>query len=254
MSDHQIVNHATQMVTRGQLDLVNDKPAEITKAQLKKIFTAAADDYLGQVAAELNTDLAKYGLSSALQKAHFFAQVREESGPAMKATTESLNYNVAGLLSTFSYYQAHKDEATADGRTTDPKTHKVKAADQEAIANKAYANRIGNGDAKSGDGWKFRGRGLKQVTGRTNYQATTKQYAKLYSDGVDFVSTPDLMAKFPYSVRSAVCFWIMNGLDRLADRGRSDKDVDAITEIMNKHTKSYEARRAHFVVAYDAFK
>lgn len=254
MSDHHFVNQATHLITTGQLELTTDKPTPILPEQLKKIFPAAAADYLAQVAAELNTDLGKYGLSSVLQKSHFFAQVRAEAGPEMKATTESLNYNVAGLLSNFSYYQAHKDEATADGRTTDPKTHKVKAADQEAIANKVYANRIGNGDAKSGDGWKFRGRGLKQVTGRSNYEATTKQYAKLYADGVDFVGTPDRMAEFPYSVRSAVCFWIMNGLDKLAERGSSDKDVNAITEIMNKYTKSYDARREYFKTAHDAFK
>ena len=118
-----------------------------------------------------------------------------------------------------------------------------------------YASRIGNGNAASGDGWAFRGRGLKQVTGRANYVTTTQRYAKLYpSSAVDFEKTPDLMAEFPYSLRSAVCFWIENGLHLLADAGSEAAHVDAITAVVNKYTDSYAARRGHFNTAWAAFK
>ena len=275
MTDDHLIAHATRMVANGELEIVADRPSppsrsqavprsisravsassgQIKEAQLKKIFPAAADDYMKQVAAELNADPKAYGLETLLQKAHFFAQVRAEAGPTMAATVENLNYAAGALATTFGYYQTHKAEATKDGRTTDPKTHKVKAADQEAIANKAYANRIGNGDVKSGDGWKYRGRGLKQVTGRENYKAITEQYKKLYPTAVDFVAQPELVAQFPNSVRSAVCFWIMKGLDRMAEHGSSDKDINAVTAVMNLKTDSYAARRGYFRTAYDAFK
>ena len=230
--------------------------AGITKEQLKKVFSAADDDYLKQVADELNTDLAKYGLDTAQRRAHFFAQVRQEGGAALEAQVESLNYSPEGLKGSFKYYRQHPDEAVTNGYDKDPKTRKIKrGADQETIGNKAYADRNGNGGVASGDGWKFRGRGLIQVTGRANYAATTARYRKLYSGkDVDFELTPELMADFPHAVRSAVCFWIEHGLDKLADKGATGDDVDRITAVINLNTDSYADRRANFVVAQSALK
>jgi len=229
----------------------------ITKAQLKKIFPAASDDFLQKVADDLNVDLKKYGLDTLLRKAHFFAQVREEGGPGMKGKIEDLTYSGAGLKGLFGYYKAHPQEADQDGYVRDPKNHKkfIQAADQETIANKAYGGRNGNGNVASGDGWKYRGRGLIQVTGRGNYAAATKTYRALYADStVDFEAKPELMEDFPYTLRSAVCFWSQHGLAKLADKGDKAADVDAITAVINKNTKSYENRRANFTEAYDAFK
>lgn len=228
----------------------------ITKEQLKKVFPAADDDYLQQIAGELNTGLAKYGLDTVLRRAHFCAQVRQEGGAALEAKVESLNYSPESLKSTFKYYRLHPDEAVTDGYERDAKTRKItRKADQEAVGNKAYADRNGNGDAASGDGWKFRGRGLIQVTGRSNYREATLQYAAVYSgDKVDFEDKPELMAEFPYTVRSAVCFWTKHDLHKLADRGSADEDVDRITAVINRDTDSYGDRRSHFGVAHDAFK
>ena len=228
----------------------------ITSEQLAKIFPQAKADYLKQVADELNNDLPTYGLDSALRRAHFFAQVRQEAGSAMAATVENLNYSPESLIATFSYYANHKDEAATDGYEKDPKTKKItRAADQKAIANKAYGNRYGNGSVASEDGWNFRGRGLKQVTFRSNYKDISDQYAKLYPNApADFIANPGLMAAFPHSVRSAVCFWIRNNLHKLADHGSTAKDVDAITAVVNKNTKSYKDRQDNFTIAYNAFK
>ena len=229
---------------------------KLTAEQLLKIFPSASREYMKQVADELNTDLTKYGLNSRLRCAHFFAQTREEGGPALTATVESLNYSEEGLKGVpFAYYLAHPTEAKDDAYEKDAKTGKItRRAKEDKIANKVYASRNGNGNSDSGDGWKFRGRGLIQVTGRANYRAVAAQYNKLYGDAVDFEADPDKMEDFPYTIRSAVCFWIKHGLQDLADKGEAGENVDSITKVINKHTKSYDHRRANFKMANDAFK
>lgn len=95
---------------------------------------------------------------------HFLAQMRQEARDDARLV-EGLNYNPQGLRNTFDYFLNHPDDADRYGRTEDH------PADQVSIANLAYANRLGNGDADSGDGWAYRGRGLFQLTGRANYRA-----------------------------------------------------------------------------------
>lgn len=227
----------------------------VTASQLQTIFPKAQASYLQQVADDLNPRLAACGLDTPLRLAHFFAQIREETGPAMQATVENLNYSPDALKSLFSYYKSHPDEATTDGYAKDASGKITKAANQQVIANKIYANRIGNGDIASGDGWNFRGRGFIQVTGRDNYAAIGSQYAKVYgAAGADFTATPDAMAQFPDTLRSAVCFWLRNGLPKIADQGDTDANVDAVTKVVNLHTNSYAARRENFKVARSVFK
>lgn len=227
----------------------------VTASQLQAIFPKAQASYLQQVADDLNPRLAACGLDTPLRLAHFFAQIREEAGPAMQATVENLNYSPDALKNLFSYYKRHPDEATTDGYAKDASGKLTRAANQQVIANKIYANRIGNGDIASGDGWKFRGRGFIQVTGRDNYAAIGSQYAKVYgAAGADFTATPDAMAQFPDTLRSAVCFWLRNGLPKIADQGDTDANVDAVTKVVNLHTNSYAARRENFKVARSVFK
>jgi putative chitinase len=226
----------------------------ITSNQLTNIFPGAASNYLQQVATELNANPAAYGLDSELRLAHFFAQVREEAGPGLEPAVESLNYAPTALQANFKYYREHPGEATADGYVRDPATRKItRPAAQQTIANKVYANRIGNGDTASGDGWAYRGRGLIQVTGRSNYAAMTAQYQKLYpGSDVDFENEPDSMVQFPNSVRSAICYWVENKLPALADRGASAADVDRITDVVNASTPSRQERRDNFTLAFNA--
>jgi len=228
---------------------------ELTQAQLVELFPRAEADYLAQVATELNTNLLQYGLDSALRLAHCFAQVMQEAGPRLQAQVENLNYSPTALEAKFGYYKSHAGEATQDGYSKDPTTGQmVRRANQQQIANKAYANRNGNGDISTGDGWNFRGRGFIQVTGRNNYATITMQYKKTYGgDGVEFVMNPDLVASFPYTVRSAVCFWVQKRLPVLADAGSSDANVDAITAVVNSRTNSYGQRRKNFQQAYHVF-
>ena len=227
----------------------------ITAQQLSKLFPDAEDDQLEQVATDLNASPAKYGLDSPLRCAHFFAQVMQGAGAGLEAQSENLKYSPEGLEATFGYYADHPAEAVQDGYTRNPTTKAItKPANEEAIANKAYANRIGNGDVASGDGFRFRGRGFFQITGRANYAALAIQYGKIYgADGVDFVANPDLAGTFPHVVRTAVCFWVQHGLPALADHGSGPLNVDAITAVINKKTNSYAQRRANFQKALAAF-
>lgn len=229
---------------------------KITSAQLKAIFVEAEISGLQKVADELNTDLNLYGLDTVQRKAHFFAQVRQEAGPALQAQEESLNYSPNGLINTFHYYSIHKDEAMVDGYVKDTATKKItRSAQQEKIANKVYANRIGNGDVASGDGWKFRGRGFIQLTGRENYLNIGKQYKLLYpSNPVDFGVSPEKVKEFPFSVRSAVTFWILHGLHKLADKGVTSADVDRITAVINLKTESYQERQNNFNKSLHVFQ
>ena len=91
-----------------------------------------------------------------------------------------------------------------------------------------------------GDGWKFRGRGLIQVTGRANYKAAAAQYGKLYGDAVDFEADPDKMEDFPYTVRSAVCFWIEHGLQYLADKPPASQ---CLSPLLIQHRETGEDAR-----------
>jgi putative chitinase len=228
----------------------------VTAAQLKKLFSQADDTTLDQVVTEVSSRPMDFALDSRLRLAHFLAQVREEAGPGLKGKSENLNYRPDVLKTLFGYYKRNPEEADQDGRTTDPVTKKVtKAADQQAIANKAYGGRLGNGDAASGDGWKYRGRGFIQVTGRANYTDLNKQYTALYgANQGDFVTNPELLETFPYTLRSAICFWVGHALAKLADGGSTDDDVDKITAVINRDTHSYAERRSNFVTAYAALE
>lgn len=240
--------------------------------QLKKIFPAASEEYLEKVAAELNTDLAKYKLDTPLRRAHFFAQVRQEAGSQLSPKQENLNYRPGVLIDKFDYYKTRHTEATADGRLEEEKevertvkgkkkTVKIKVithpANQETIANKAYGERGNNGPIGNGNGWKFRGRGIFQLTFCNNYTSFNAEYASYWSDGsVDFVASPDKVCEFPYFIRSAVWYWIKNRAYIKADLGATHAAVNAITLIINGRGMDAAAkRRENFdELTYPAFK
>ena len=239
----------------GAMPLVDDALGRlITAAQLLKIFGAANADYLKRLAEELNTDLIKICLNTTLRKAHFFSQVREESGADSMATVENLMYRQEVLIKKFPYYEEKPGEALLDGYKRDPVTKKIThAANPEAIANKIYGSKYDN--TASGDGWRYRGRGAIQITFKSNYRETTVTYQKLYNDlNIDFVRDPDLMSEFPYSIRSAICFWINKKIFVLADQGGNPENVDRVTNIVNKRTDSRIARKNHFIKAINAFQ
>ena len=247
---------ALALAAGGAMPLMDDSLSRpITKEQLKKIFTSASDVDMNLLAAELNTDLVKCCLNTVLRRAHFFAQVREEIGNEMIGKEENLNYNPTVLVSLFNYYKYKPEEASADGYLRNTGSPSIlREANRELIANKIYYGRNGNEKKESGDGWRFRGRGFMQITGRNTYFRVTNEYHKIYDSTVDFIKNPDMASKHPYGIRSAICFWVYNNMHKAADRGHTPCDVDQITKIINFKTKSYDLRRGHFLKAFNAFK
>ncbi|MCJ8273495.1 MAG: hypothetical protein MJK04_29350, partial [Psychrosphaera sp.] len=126
------------------------------KAKLKQIMPAARDEDIDRYLDALNTELPKYGVDTPLRMAHFIAQIAHESG-SFKYKSENLNYSAKALRAVFSKYFYTDEMAERYARKP------------EDIANVVYANRMGNGNSVSGDGWRYRGRGLIQLTGRENY-------------------------------------------------------------------------------------
>jgi predicted chitinase len=206
---------------------------QFTLAMMQHIFPSASVATLQAAMAELNAHIELFKLDKPLRREHFMAQIRREAGPSLAVHDgESLNYPPDRLRLKFSYFQAHPDESELYGRTADH------PADQEAIANRAYANRNGNGDIASGDGWKYRGRGLIQITGRTQYQHFTEWHRQNSSGwpdeaNLDFLNDYTLVGEVKYAVRSAAAYWINNRMYETADQGATEGDVDNITRAIN---------------------
>jgi putative chitinase len=149
--------------------------------------------------------------------AHFFGQTAHETG-GFRAFSENLNYNAAGLKSIFRKY--FPDDATANRYARKP----------EMIANRVYANRMGNGDEASGDGWRYRGRGALQLTGKDNYSAFAK-----YCGRPDVLSNPDIVAT-ELAFESAMFFFEKNKLWAICDQGVTDTAILSLTKRINGGT------------------
>ena len=157
--------------------------------------------------------------------AHFFAQTAHESG-GFKAFSENLNYGAKGLRGIFGKY--FPTEAMARAYERQPKK----------IANRVYANRMGNGDEASGDGWKFRGRGALQLTGKANYQSFAN-----YIGRPEVMDNPDLVAG-ELCFESALWFFDKNKLWGICDQGTGDAAILALTKRINGGTHGLDDRKA----------
>jgi len=173
---------------------------------------------------------AKFQINTPLRLAHFLAQCGHESG-GFRLTQENLNYSAKGLNGIFKKY--FPTEAAAAAYARNP----------QKIANKVYGNRMGNGYEASGDGYKFRGRGYIQLTGKDNYTAFGK------SIGEDICANPDKVAS-QYALLSAAWFFSKNGLHKMADGGATDAVVTSITKRVNGGTIGLADRIKHFKEYY----
>ena len=156
--------------------------------------------------------------------AHFFAQTAHESGN-FKAFSENLNYGAKGLRGIFGKY--FPTDALAAAYERKP----------EKIANRVYANRMGNGDEASGDGWKYRGRGALQLTGKSNYQAFAN-----YVNRPDVMTNPDLVSG-DLCFESALWFFDKNKLWSICDQGINDAAILALTKRINGGTHGLDDRK-----------
>jgi putative chitinase len=177
------------------------------------------DKYLPWV----NMTMVRNDINTPVRQAMFLSQLAHESG-SFRAVEENLNYSVEALRRVFRKY--FPDDEIAAQYARQP----------EKIANRVYANRMGNGDESSGDGWKYRGRGLIQLTGKDNYTAFSLQANN------EAIIKPDLVAQPELAAESAGWFWMINGLNKLADTG----DVKAVTRRINGGFNGLADREAKY--------
>lgn len=195
------------------------------------------------VYAELPKVIALYGINTSLRLAHFLSQSAHESSGFTKKI-ENLNYSAQGLANTWPGRYAINPKAAL--KTPNDIANNIQR-NAEAIANNTYANRNGNGPVTSGDGWRYRGRGYIQLTGRSNYTAFTK------SIGEDCVTNPDLVA-VNYPLVSAAWFFSSNGLNSVADAGDTMNTVMRLTKLINGGTTGLDDRAKKFNEYYNLIK
>jgi putative chitinase len=169
-----------------------------------------------------------------VRAAHFFAQTSHETG-GFKAFSENLNYSAQGLQGIFGkYFPGTLEESYA--------------RQPEKIANRVYADRMGNGNEASGDGWKFRGRGALQLTGKANYEAFAK-----YLGTNEVMENPDLVAT-KYSFDSAMFFFEKNKFWAICDKGINDAAILELTKRINGGTHGLEDRKVKTYKYYEYVK
>lgn len=189
---------------------------------IEKLKGHVPDDVLAQIPDTIQ----KFELNTPLRLAHFLAQCGHESG-GFKFKTENLNYSASGLLKIFKKY--FPTEAKAKEYERKP----------EKIASLVYGGRMGNGPEASGEGFKFRGRGYIQLTGKDNYTAFDKFVDE------DILANPDLVAT-KYPLLSAAWFFHKNGLHKIADEGATEAVVVKVTKRVNGGTIGLADRLKHF--------
>jgi putative chitinase len=182
------------------------------------------------VIAQIPDTAAKFEINTPLRLAHFLAQCGHESG-GFKATQENLNYSASGLKGIFSKY--FKEAGLAESYQRNP----------QKIASRVYGGRMGNGPESTGEGYKFRGRGYIQLTGKDNYTA----FGKAINE--DMTANPDKVAT-SYALLSAAWFFNKNGLHKMADGGATDAVVTQITKRVNGGTIGLADRIKHFKEYY----
>ena len=186
------------------------------------------------VIAMLPDTMAKFELNTPLRLAHFLAQAGHESG-GFKAVNENLNYGAKGLLGIFKKYFPTPAKAALYERKP------------EKIANLVYGGRMGNGAEATGEGYKFRGRGYIQLTGKDNYKAFDAVVPE------NLLESPDLVAT-KYPLLSAAWFFHKNGLHKIADGGATDAVVTSVTKRVNGGTIGLPDRIKHFKEYYALLK
>jgi putative chitinase len=201
-------------------------PGEFKLANLKGHIPDA-------VIAQIPDTAAKFGITTPLRLAHLLSQASHESGH-FKAVIENLNYSADGLKKIFpKYFPGNLNESYA--------------RNPQKIANKVYSSRMGNGDEASGDGFRYRGRGFLQTTGKSNYA----DFNKIVED--DVLANPDLVAT-KYALASAAFFFQKNKLWAICDQGSTDQIVTLVSKRVNGGTIGLKERLSEFKKFYNLLK
>lgn len=217
---------SSHLQTDGSAALSSGSDLDSMLARLKG---AVPDAVLSQIPAVAQ----KYAIDSALRLAHFLAQCAHES-VGFTAVRENMNYSADGLRKVFPKYFP---DDLADSYARQP----------QKIGARVYANRNGNGDEASGDGYTYRGRGYIQLTGKSNYQNFEAD------NNLDVATDPDLIAT-EYPLLSAAWFWQKNKLNAIADQGATDEVVTNVTKVVNGGTNGLADRQQYFDKYYALLK
>ena len=201
----------------------------ITLELLKEIAPQTKTEKLEGFVEGLQDACDRFEINTTSRLACFLAQVAHESG-GFNAVKENLNYGAQGLVNTFKKYFPTLEAAHPYERNP------------EAIANRVYANRMGNGDESSGDGFKHRGRGLIQLTGHDNYASFAADMGMTIDEAIDYLET------YEGAAMSAAWFWWKNNLNTWADQ----EDMLTLTKRINGGTIGLEDRKHHFEIIKEA--
>jgi putative chitinase len=209
--------------------MIPAEAVQVTAEGLNAAGLVCLPERAEEIAAALNPAFVKYGIFTSRRIAGFLGQVCQESD-RFRVTVENLNYSAAGLL------------ATWPKRLT-PALAEQLAHQPEAIGNLMYGDRLGNGPESSGDGFRYRGRGYIQITGRENYRAFG------LAIGEDIEGEPDRVGEPVMAALSAAWFWATHGLNEIADVG----DVLAMTHRVNGGEIGLDGRRRYYAAALRMF-
>jgi len=194
-------------------------PLLLNVTQLKKLFPATDTVVLQKFVEPLNQTIQLYDIDTVDRLAAFLSQIGHESGGFM-FTKENLNYSADSLRRVFGKYFPNTVIAN------------VYARNPQKIGNRVYANRMGNGTEDSGDGYKFRGRGLIQITGKNNYTAMAEDFSMTVDELIEYLETDE------GACLSAGWFWDTNGLNVIADK----QDIVSLSKAVNGGTKGLAER------------
>jgi putative chitinase len=203
--------------------------ALVTFEQLNEFFEDTDEDVIQKYVDDLNAVMEFYEINNKKRISMFLAQVGHESG-GLRTIKENLNYSADRLKVIFPKYF----------RGVDPSGY---ARNPEKIANRVYASRMGNGDENSGDGYRYCGRGLIQLTGKSNYQAFAQDMGMTLEEATEWMSTEE------GACWSAGWFWDSRELNQVADKG----DVLTATKKINGGTIGLEDRKSHYEAALEIF-
>jgi putative chitinase len=213
---------------------------DVTESNQVNFFEKLKNHIPDSVLEEIPMVMDKFGINTPLRLSHFLAQCSHESGN-FKVVSENLNYTENGLISTF------KSDFDTNRNRIIEANEKLKAKQlsrkPQAIANFVYANQNGNGNEKSGDGWKYRGRGYIQLTGRANYAS----FDQFVTD--DIITNPDLVST-KYPLLSAAWFFSKNGLNKIADKGSNVDVITLVSKRVNGGTIGLDERIKKFKYFY----
>ncbi|CAM3193834.1 Peptidoglycan-binding protein [Vibrio neptunius] len=239
--------------------------------------SSSKQNLLQGIVDELNDHIEFYKLDTPLRRTHFFAQIMQETGPTLNMA-EHTNYRTT-VLDTSQFETARKRNYPADHKLHPGKRYidvlgidrkengffvkkdgtRPSEDDKRILFNVMYGGRgeLKNGDyLTTDDGWNFRGRGLKQLTGRGNYTAFNKWHAahqaRWPDDIIDAVNNPEILLEVKYATRSAANFWLVNKVYLKADAGAEDSAINSVTRAVNSGTDSYKLRRDNFNKLWEA--